>query len=100
MTVRKHKRNFELVREKLVEVEEKDAIRNFKPPVDGALVMRVFNIQPCHAIGTIKEYIKNAILDDGVENSLQATLPLMLKKGEELGLTPTLTLEQLLDELN
>lgn len=98
MTVRKHKRNFELVREKLIEVEEKDAIRNFKPPVDGALIMRVFNIPPGPQIGIIKEYIKNAILDDGVENSLKATLPLMMKKGEELGLTPILTLDQLLAE--
>lgn len=97
-TVRKHRRNFELVRQKLVEVEAKDAIRNFKPPVDGDLIMRVFGLTPGPQIGIIKETIRNAILDGAIGNRREEALPLMMQKGAELGLTPLCSLEQLLAE--
>jgi len=85
-TVAKHRRNFELVKQKMIEVEEKDAIRNFKNPVTGELIMERYNIQPCREIGIIKEYVKNAILDGIIPNDYNAAVELMQKKAEELGL--------------
>src|SRR5574344_1700421 len=84
--VRKHKNNFQLVREKLVEVEAKDALRNFKNPITGEVVMQYFDIQPGKEIGALKEYIKNAILDGVIENNIKQALALMKKKGKEMGL--------------
>lgn len=84
--VKKHKANFQLVREKLVEVEAKDALRNFKNPVTGEMIMSRFNIPPGREIGIIKEYIKEAILDGIIENDYNQAVALMIKKGEELGL--------------
>ena len=85
--VRRHKQNFLLVREKLVEVEAKDAIRNFKNPVTGEMVMEYFGIEPSREIGEIKEYVKNAILDGKIENNYEQAFELMKQKGAELGLT-------------
>lgn len=85
-TVAKHRRNFELVKQKMIEVEEKDAIRNFKNPVTGEMIMERYNIQPCREIGIIKEYVKNAILDGIIPNDYNAAVELMQKKAEELGL--------------
>jgi len=79
--------NFQLVREKLKEIEEKDAVRNFQPPVTGELIMEVFGLQPCKEIGLIKSAIKEAILDGEISNSYEEAFQFMLKKGEELGLT-------------
>ncbi|MBR3304039.1 MAG: HD domain-containing protein [Bacteroidales bacterium] len=87
--VRRHKQNFLLVRERLVEVEAKDAIRNFKNPITGELVMEYFGIEPCRAIGEIKEYVKNAILDGRIENNFEQAFELMKAKGSEMGLTAT-----------
>ena len=84
--VRKHKDNFQLVRQKLVEVEAKDAIRNFKNPITGELIMQRYNIEPCNTIGVIKEYVKNAILDGVIENNFEQAYALMEKKAAELGL--------------
>lgn len=84
--VRRHKQNFLLVRERLVEVEAKDAIRNFKNPITGELVMEYFGIEPCRAIGEIKEYVKNAILDGRIENNFEQAFELMKKKGSQMGL--------------
>ena len=78
-TVAKHKNNFLLVRQKLVEVEEKDAIRNFKNPITGEMIMERYNISPCSAIGTIKEQIKNAILDGIIGNNFEEAVKLMEK---------------------
>ena len=64
--------NFELVKRKLVEVEAKDAIRNFKNPITGEYVMEVYGIPPCNTIGVLKEAVKNAILDGVIENSFEA----------------------------
>ena len=81
-------RNFELVKEKLVEVEAKDAIRNWKNPITGDYVMEVFGIEPCNLIGQIKEAVKNAILDGVIPNDFGAADRLMREKAAELGLTP------------
>lgn len=87
-TVARHKRNFELVKQKMVEVEEKDAIRNFQNPITGELIMERYNIPPCREIGIIKEYVKNAILDGIIPNNHDAAVELMQKKAAELGLCP------------
>ena len=80
--------NFELVKVKLVEVEAKDAIRNFKNPITGDYVMELFGISPCNTIGMLKEYVKNAILDGEIENTFEAADALMREKAAELGLFP------------
>ena len=80
------KANFELVKEKLVEVEEKDAIRNFKNPITGEMVMDLYGIGPCNLIGQIKEYVKNAILDGVIPNTQEAAEALMREKAAEMGL--------------
>ena len=85
--VRKHKNNFELVRRKLIEVEEKDAIRNFQNPVTGEMIMERYGLSPCKEVGIIKEYIKNAILDGIIDNNIEEATTLMEKRAKELGLS-------------
>lgn len=80
--------NFELVRRKLVEVEAKDAIRNFKNPITGDYIMELFGLSPCSTIGQLKEFVKNAILDGDIENSFEAADALMRSKAAEIGLMP------------
>jgi len=84
--VKRYMRNFEIVRQKLKEVEEKDRVRNWQPPVSGEDIMRAFGIKPCREIGTIKDAIKDAIMDGDIENSQESAIAFMQKKGEELGL--------------
>jgi poly(A) polymerase len=84
--VKKYKKNFELVSEKLKMVEEKDKVRNFQPPVSGELIMQVFGIGPCSEIGTIKSVIKEAILEGEIQNEFREAYDLMLKIGTDLGL--------------
>ena len=86
--VRRIKSNFQLVRKKLVEVEEKDRVRNFKNPITGELIMQRYGLSPCSTIGIIKEYVKEAILDGIIENNYEQAFQLMEKKALELGLTP------------
>lgn len=88
--VKKHKKNFALVREKLVSVEAKDRIRNFNPPVSGEIIMETFGIRPGKNVGIIKEAIKNAILDGKIPNEYEAAYRLMLETGEQIGLKPAL----------
>ena len=86
--VRRIKSNFQLVRKKLVEVEEKDRVRNFKNPITGELIMQRYGLSPCSTIGIIKEYVKEAILDGIIENNYEQAFQLMEKRARELGLTP------------
>lgn len=84
---KKYHENFKIVRKKMVEVEERDHMRNFQPPVSGEEIMRTFNLKPCKTIGIIKENIKEAILDGVIENDYQQAYKLMIKEGNKLGLS-------------
>ena len=83
---RRYHKNFEVVREKMQEVEERDKIRNFQPPVTGEEIMKAFNLKPSREIGIIKEKIKEAILDGNIPNEREAARKLMIKEGQKLGL--------------
>ena len=85
---RRHRENFELVKRKLVELEERDRIRNFQPPVSGEDIMTTFGIGPCREIGTIKDAIKDAILDGRIPNERDAAWQMMLRLAKDLGLEP------------
>ena len=82
------KANFELVKTKLVEVEAKDAIRNFKNPITGDYVMDLFGIEPSNVIGQLKEKVKNAILDGEIENTFEAADAYMRARAAEMGMFP------------
>ncbi len=84
---KKYHHNFQLVRQKIVEVEERDHIRNFQPPITGEEIMALFNLQPCREIGTLKEAIKEAILEGVIPNEYDAAYEFMLAKAEKMGLT-------------
>ena len=78
--------NFELVKQKLVEVEEKDALRNFKNPITGDYIMDVYGIEPCNTIGQLKEIVKEAILEGEIGNNFEEADALMRRKAPEFGL--------------
>lgn len=84
--VKKYLNNFLIVRQKLKDVEDRDQLRNFQPPVDGKEIIEAFNLKPSPEIGTIKEAIKEAILEGIIPNERTAALEYMEKKGIELGL--------------
>jgi poly(A) polymerase len=84
--VKRYYNNFQLVRKKLKEIEEKDAVRNFQPPIDGELIMKTYSLTPCREVGLIKEAIKEAILDGDIQNNYEEAFEFMIKKGTELGL--------------
>ena len=86
-TVKRHLRNFQIVREKMVQIEEKDSIRNFQPPISGDDIQRVFGIDPSRQVGIIKNAIKEAILDGEIPNEFEAAYGLMLEMGKNMGLT-------------
>ena len=89
MKVERFRRNYELVKQKMVELEERDRIRNFQPPVDGIEIMQTFGLGECREVGMIKEHIKNAILDGEIPNEHEAARALMLRfAASTLGLTP------------
>lgn len=81
-------KNFQLVREKLKVLEEKDRIRNFQPPITGEEIMKIFNLQPCREIGSLKSSIKDAILDGIIPNEYEAAYKYMMEKAEKMGLKP------------
>lgn len=87
-TVRRHLNNFRMVRKKIAELEEKDAIRNFQPPVSGEEIMETFGIPPSKPVGIIKDFIKDAILDGIIKNDHEEAVALMMEKAKELGLEP------------
>ncbi len=85
--MRRHLENFEIVSKKLVEVEEKDAIRNFQPPISGEVIMKTFGLSPCREVGLIKDYIKEAILDGKIGNNFGEAWEMMLQRAAELGIS-------------
>lgn len=84
--VQKFKKNFEIVKQKLIEIEEKDKVRNFQPPVSGEDIMKAFGIEPCREIGEIKTIIKDSILDGIIPNQRKDALELMYREGKKKGL--------------
>ena len=84
--VKRYMKNFEIVRHKLKEIEQKDHIRNFQPPISGEVIIETFALRPCKEIGDIKSAIKDAILDGVIRNDYDEAYEFMLKKGKEMGL--------------
>ena len=78
--------NFKIVRQKLVDIEEKDRIRNFQPPVTGDDIMKLFHLQPCREIGSLKMALKDAILDGKVRNDAEEALSFILQRAADMGL--------------
>ena len=85
--VKRYMANFRLVREKMADLEERDRIRNFQPPVTGEIIMQTYGLPPCRAVGEIKERIKNAILDGEIRNDYDEAYALMERLAAERGLT-------------
>lgn len=83
----KYRNNFELVKQKLKDVEERDQIRNWQPPISGENIMEVFGLGPGRIVGVIKNAIREAILEGEIPNAKKEAYFFMLKKGEELNLT-------------
>jgi len=86
--VKRHLENFAAVRRKMEEVEARDHIRNFQPPVDGSEIMTIFGLEPSREVGLLKQAIKDAILDGVIPNERQAAMDYLLRQAAQIGLTP------------
>jgi poly(A) polymerase len=80
--------NFANVRQKLKEIEEKDNLRNWQPPISGEEIMKVFNLKPCKEVGVIKNAIREAILEGNIENNYDKAYGFMIDEGKKMGLVP------------
>lgn len=83
---KKYHHNFDLVKQKIIEVEARDHVRNFQPPISGEEIMRIYNLGPCREIGQLKESIKQAILDGEIANDYYEAYAYMLNKAEKMKL--------------
>jgi tRNA nucleotidyltransferase (CCA-adding enzyme) len=83
---KKYHNNFDVVRRKIIEVEERDHIRNFQPPISGEEIMEIFNLKPSREIGVLKEAVKEAILEGEIPNEYQAAYDFVLARAEKMGL--------------
>lgn len=84
--IKRYKKNFEVVKQKLVEIEEKDKLRNWQPPISGELIMETFDLKPSRLVGDIKTAIREAILDGDIANDYNEAYAFMMKTGNEMGL--------------
>ena len=88
--MKRYLENFEMVKERCKEVEEKDHLRNWQPPITGEMIMETFGIPPSKQVGIIKDAIRDAILDGDIPNEYDAAHRYMLEKAKDCGLNPIL----------